>query len=370
MVGAILMVTFGGLGFEQAIAAIDYRTLVLLFGMMVLIAHLQMATFFRAVAQLIAARVANPRALVLAITTVSGVLSAVFVNDTVCLMFTPIVIEIAVLRNLAPLPPLLAVATGSNIGSVATITGNPQNMLVGSLSGIGYTRFASELAPVALVGLGLAAGVICLLFRRDLARSTAPPMSARIRPLHRRLMVKPLVVATAMLVGFFSGIDPALVAASGAAALLVTRRVKPEKVWRRLDWDLLMLFVGLFVVIGGAEAAHIDQWIFGRLRYIGVETIWGLSIVATVLSNLISNVPAVMLLSPLMPTLPDPHTAWLTLAMSSTLAGNLTLLGSIANLIVLEGARRRGTTITFTQYLRVGLPVTLVTLAFGIWWLY
>src|SRR6185503_13588275 len=156
------MVTFGGLGFDQATAAIDYRTLVLLFGMMVLIAHLQMATFFRAAAQLIAARLAHPRALVLAITTVSGVLSAVFVNDTVCLMFTPIVIEIAALRNLSPLPLLLAVATGSNIGSVATITGNPQNMLVGSLSGISYTHFASALAPVALVGLGLAAGLICL----------------------------------------------------------------------------------------------------------------------------------------------------------------------------------------------------------------
>ena len=144
-----------------------------------------------------------------------------------------------------------------------------------------------------------------------------------------------------MLVGFFAGVDPALVAAGGAAALLVTRRVKPEKVWRRIDWDLLMLFVGLFVVIGGAEAAHIDQWLFAHLRAIGVETIWGLSVVATLLSNVISNVPAVMLLSHLVPDAAATRdTAWLTLAMSSTLAGNLTLLGSIANLIVLEGARR------------------------------
>jgi Na+/H+ antiporter NhaD/arsenite permease-like protein len=364
------MVTFGGLGFEQATAAIDYRTLVLLFGMMVLIAHLQMATFFRAIARLIAARVAHPRALVLAITVVSGVLSALFVNDTVCLMFTPIVLEVAALRKLTPLPLLLAVAIGSNVGSVATITGNPQNMLVGSLSGIGYTRFAAVLTPVALVGLALAGGLLCFLFRHELSRSTAAPVWVRVRPLHRRLMIKPLIVAAAMLVGFFAGIEPPLVAAAGAAVLLVTRRVKPEKVWRRIDWDLLMLFVGLFVVIGGAEAAHIDRWIFARLRHVGVETIWGLSIVATLLSNLISNVPAVMLLSRLVPTLPDPDTAWLTLAMSSTLAGNLTLLGSIANLIVLEGARRRGTTITFMEYLRVGLPVTLLTLAFGIWWLY
>jgi Na+/H+ antiporter NhaD/arsenite permease-like protein len=370
VVGAILMVTIGGLGFEQATRAIDYRTLVLLFGMMVLVAHLQMATFFRSTAWIIAAHVETPRALVTAITVASGVLSAFFVNDTVCLMFTPIVLEVAVLRGLAPLPLLLAVATGSNIGSVATITGNPQNMLIGSLSGLPYATFTATLAPVAIAGLVIDAAVICWLFRRELSQASAPPRPARIRPLHRRLMTKPLLVAALMIVGFFAGVDPALVAAAGAAGLLVTRRVKPEKVWRRIDWDLLMLFVGLFVVIGGVEAAHIDQWIFAKLRLIGTDTVAGLTVVSTLLSNAISNVPAVMLLSRLVPTLPDPPTAWMTLAMSSTLAGNLTLLGSIANLIVLEGARRRGVTISFTDYMRVGVPVTLATLLFGVWWLY
>jgi Na+/H+ antiporter NhaD/arsenite permease-like protein len=369
VVGAILMVTVGGLSFDEATRAIDYRTLALLFGMMVLVAHLQMATFFRTTARAIAATVRGPRALVLAISVASGVLSALFVNDTVCLMFTPIVLEVAALRGLTPLPLLLAVAIGSNIGSVATITGNPQNMLVGSLSGISYARFAAELTPIAVVGLALASAVICVLFRRELAQARPATGVVRIRPLHRRLMIKPLLVASLMLVGFFAGMEPALVATAGAAALLVTRRVKPEKVWRRIDWDLLMLFVGLFVVIGGTEAAHLDQRIFTLLRNIGTETIGGLTVVATVLSNLISNVPAVMLLSKLVPTLPDPPVAWLTLAMSSTLAGNLTLLGSIANLIVLESARRKGVTITFMQYLRVGLPVTVLTLAFGVWWL-
>lgn len=364
------MVTVGGLSFEAATRAVDYRTLTLLFGMMVLVAHLQMATFFRSVARIIAAHVATPRGLVVAITFAAGLLSAFFVNDTICLMFTPIVLEVAALRGLAPLPLLLAVATGSNIGSVATITGNPQNMLIGSLSGLSYAHFTAALAPIALVGLAIDAAVICAVCRRDLAVAAAPPAPVRIRPLHRRLMVKPLLVAGGMIAAFFAGIDPALVAAAGAASLLVTRRVKPEKVWRRIDWDLLMLFVGLFVVIGGAEAAHLDQWFFDHLRAIGTDTIAGLSVIATLLSNLISNVPAVMLLARLIPTLPDPDTAWLTLAMSSTLAGNLTLLGSIANLIVLEGARRRGVTIGFLQYLRVGLPVTLLTLAFGVWWLY
>ena len=369
VIGAILMVAFGGLPFDEATRAIDYRTLVLLFGMMVLVAHLQMATFFRSAAGLVAASVRHPAALVAAITAAAGVLSALFVNDTVCLMFTPIVIEVAALRGLNPLPLLLGVATGANIGSVATITGNPQNMLIGSLSGISYARFAGALVPVALAGLVLDAALICLLFRRDLAVAASPPRPARIRPLHRRLMVKPLLVAAAMLVGFLAGIDPALVAAGGAAALLVTRRIKPEKVWKRVDWDLLMLFVGLFVVIGGIEHAVLDRRLFEWLRPLGLETMAGLTAIATLLSNVISNVPAVMLLSRFVPGLPEPETAWLTLAMSSTLAGNLTLLGSIANLIVLEGARRRGVTITFGQYLRVGLPVTLATLAFGILWL-
>jgi Na+/H+ antiporter NhaD/arsenite permease-like protein len=369
VIGGILMVAVGGLSFDGATRAIDYRTLVLLFGMMVLVAHLQMATFFRSAARLVAAHVSHPSALVAAITGAAGVLSALFVNDTVCLMFTPIVIEVAALRGLHPLPLLLAVATGSNIGSVATITGNPQNMLIGSLSGLGYTRFASELLPVALVGLAINAALICLLFRRELATATLPPAAARIRPLHRRLMIKPLAVAAAMLAGFLAGIEPAMVAAGGAAALLVTRRIKPEKVWKRVDWDLLMLFIGLFVVIGGVEHAGLDQRLFEWLRPLGVGTVLGLTAISTLLSNLISNVPAVMLLSRLVPDLPSPDTAWLTLAMSSTLAGNLTLLGSIANLIVLEGARRRGVTISFAQYLRLGVPVTLATLVFGVWWL-
>jgi Na+/H+ antiporter NhaD/arsenite permease-like protein len=173
-----------------------------------------------------------------------------------------------------------------------------------------------------------------------------------------------------MLLGFIAGYDTALVAAAGGAALLITRRVKPEKIWRRIDWDLLVLFVGLFVIVAGAEQAGLDRKFFDLLRPIGIETRLGLSLVSAVLANLISNVPSVMLFSRFVPTLPNPTEGWLTLAMSSTLAGNLTILGSIANLIVVEGARKRDVTITFGEYLRVGIPVTIATLAFGTWWVY
>jgi len=130
-----------------------------------------------------------------------------------------------------------------------------------------------------------------------------------------------------------------------------------------------MLFIGLFVVIGGVEQAGLDRAFFDWLKPVGVTTLAGLTITAAVLSNLISNVPAVMLFTRVVPHLPSPGTAWLVLAMASTLAGNLTLLGSIANLIVAEGARREGIRIGFVDYLKVGVPVTLVTLAFGVWWL-
>jgi Na+/H+ antiporter NhaD/arsenite permease-like protein len=183
------------------------------------------------------------------------------------------------------------------------------------------------------------------------------------------MMVKSLLVGAGVVVAFLAGAEPALVSAVAAAALLLTRRVKPEKVYRQIDWDLLVLFIGLFVVVAGVERVGLAQRLFDRLAPIGLHTVGGLTVVSAFVSNVISNVPAVMLISRLVPQLPDPHQAWLTLAMASTLAGNLTLLGSIANLIVLEGARRHQVNITFWEYFRVGFPVTAATLAFGAWWL-
>lgn len=378
VVGAILMVAVGGLSFDTAVQAVDYRTLVLLFGMMVLVANLQLSGFFSRVARFVASRVHNPVALIFAVSASAGTLSALFVNDPVCLVLTPVVIEVCRLRKLNPLPVLLALATGSNIGSVATITGNPQQMLIGSVSRISFLRFTMVLGPVALVGLVIETAIIAFLFRDRLAlaggadagRLAAGAAHPALRAPQSALLAKTLVVAAFMLIGFFAGLDPAMVAAVGAAVLLVTRRVNPRKIWSRIDWDLLVLFVGLFVVVEGAVNAGLASELFGWLRPIGVHTVWGLSLISVLLSNLISNVPSVMLLSHLVPSFPKPEQGWLTLAMSSTLSGNLTLLGSIANLIVVEGARKRDIHVSFADYLRVGLPVTIATLAFGIWWVY
>ncbi len=369
VIGAILMVTVGGLPLDEAFRAVDYRTLILLFGMMVLIANLQLSLFFTSLARAVVSSIHHPAALLVAVVVASGALSALFVNDTICLVFTPVILEIAAARGHRPLPYLLALATASNIGSVATITGNPQNMLIGSLSGIGYRAFAGALVPVAVAGLAIDAVVLWWLFKGDLHAGPSEFGGRGPRPVHKAMMVKSLAVAAGVVVAFLAGADTALVAASAAAILLVTRRVKPDKVYRRIDWGLLTLFIGLFVVVAGIERVGLDRDFFDLLRPIGVESVWGLSVVAAVLSNLTSNVPAVMLFTRVVPHLPDPQTSWLALAMSSTLAGNLTILGSIANIIVVEGARQRGVVISFRDYLRVGLPVTLATIAFGIWWL-
>jgi Na+/H+ antiporter NhaD/arsenite permease-like protein len=369
IIGAILMVIAGGLPLEEAFRAVDYRTLILLFGMMVLIANLQLSLFFTSLARLIVSAIHHPAALLVAVVFASGALSALFVNDTVCLVFTPVLLEVAAVRRHRPLPYLLALATASNIGSVATITGNPQNMLIGSMSGIGYRAFLAELAPVALVGLVIDAALIWVLFKQDLHAGSFEFEGRGVRPVHRAMMAKTLLVAAGVVIAFLAGVDTALVSAGAAAVLLVTRRVKPEKIYRQIDWGLLTLFVGLFVVIAGIERVGLDRHFFDLLRPIGVETVLGLSAVSAALSNLVSNVPGVMLFTRVVPHLPDPRTSWLALAMSSTLAGNLTILGSIANIIVVEGARRRGVVISFRDYLRVGVPVTVATLSFGIWWL-
>ena len=369
LVGAILMVATGSIGFDDAVRAVDFRTLVLLFGMMIVVAHLRLAGGLAAFVRMVTTKVTHPAALLVALIVTAGGLSAVFVNDTICLVFTPVVVDIAAARGHRPLPYLLALATASNIGSSATITGNPQNMLIGSMSQIPFASFAASLGPVAAAGLAIDAVVIWIIFRRELQPTSAEAVQLpRIRP-HWPLLIKALLVAAGVLAGFLAGFDIAVVAAAGAAALLVTRRVEPRKIYGAIDWDLLVLFIGLFVVVGAVERTGLDARIFELLRPLGTHTVAGLSATAAALSNIVSNVPAVMLFTHLIPRLPDPHRGWLVLAMSSTLAGNLTIVGSIANLIVVEGARRRGVTVTFGEYLRVGLPVTLATIAVGVWWL-
>lgn len=368
IIGAGLMIAFPVLSMDEAIRSINYETLILLFGMMIVVANLRFSGFFALVAAWVVGRTRRPLALLAAVVAVSGTLSAFFVNDTMCLVLTPLVLDIATRLGRNPVPYLLAVAMSANIGSAATITGNPQNMLIGTFSRIPYREFAAAIAPVAAVGLLLAFLLIAAVYRREFFG--VPPLDIgkpRVH-VHRALLWKSVAAAAAMIALFFAGQPIPSVAFVAGAFLLVTRRVKPERVYREIDWSLLVLFAGLFVVIAGVEKtlfaggapAFVDRL---RLDQTGVLTFWSAAV-----SNLVSNVPAVLVFKPFVSQLPRPDHAWLTLAMSSTLAGNLTVLGSIANLIVIERARRV-VRISFLEYLKVGVPLTVLSLLFGAYFL-
>jgi Na+/H+ antiporter NhaD/arsenite permease-like protein len=254
---------------------------------------------------------------------------------------------------------------------LATITGNPQNMIIGSLSGISYVRFASRLAPIAIVGLFVNVAIVALVYRRALAesRATALPAQPPARmTIHRPLLAKSVVVTLITVGLFFAGV-PSAVAALIAAGVLMLDRVRPERIYRSIDWPLLLMFAGLFVVVSAFEVNVVHTWGLERWHALLNSPVVLVSGLSVLLSNLVSNVPAVLLFKPLVELMPQKEAAWLALAMSSTLAGNLTVLGSVANLIVLETARRAGTDVSFVEYLKVGLPLTVLTTCMGVAWL-
>jgi Na+/H+ antiporter NhaD/arsenite permease-like protein len=370
LLGASLMVGLGVVSLDQAYRAIDFDTITLLLGMMILVANLRISGFFRLVSNWMVARARHPLVLLMAIVLVAGVFSAFLVNDTICLVMTPLVLDLVTRLKRDPVPYLLAIPMASNVGSTATITGNPQNMIIGSLSHIPYGTFAAALWPVAAVGVVLTALLIALVYRREFLTSEHLPVIATSPARHhRRLVIKSVLVAVAMMVLFFAGQPVAKVAIVGGALLLLTRRIKADKVYREIDWPLLLMFVGLFVVVTGLETAVLTPELIAVVGELHLEAVPVLSAVTALLSNLVSNVPAVLVLKPFITSMSDPQHAWLVVAMASTLAGNFTLVGSAANLIVAQRAQARGVAVGFWTYFKVGAPLTLLTILFGAWWL-
>lgn len=366
IIGAVAMVAFRIVPARSALGMIDFPTIVLLFSMMVIVGSLHLCGFFEWIADLVWGHL-QPGWFLPAVIFTTGILSAFLVNDVVCLVMVPLVLNLTRRLQLPALPFLLAVATASNIGSVATITGNPQNMLIGSYSGIRYRDFLFHLGPVALAGMFFDWLVMSWLFRKELATGHAK-REIPVSPVQPSNLWKPVLVLGCVVIGFFAGAPPALASALGAAALLISRTTDSGKLYGEVDWGLLVFFVGLFLIVGGAESAGIVAQFFKAGDYLNLHGSGAFTLITVVLSNLVSNVPAVMLLKSLVSGFPDPHRAWLLLAMASTLAGNLTITGSVANIIVVETAKPE-IHIGFRQYFRAGLPVTIGTLLIGWAWL-
>lgn len=369
LLGGSVLVGLGVLSPEEAYRAVDIDTIVLLLGMMIVVANLRVSGFFRVVNAKIARHVRHPLALLVAVALTSGILSAFLVNDTICLVMTPLVTELVLRMKRNPVPYLLAIAMSSNIGSVATITGNPQNMIIGSLSHIPYGIFATALTPVAAFGLVAAILTIVLAHRQEFFTGEPLPYVDLPARFHRPLVFKTLAVMVAMIALFFLGHPIAKIAILGGSFLLLTRRVSPTKIYREIDWPLLVMFVGLFIVVAALEKVAIGPEAIAAVGRLQLDNAVVLAGATAVLSNLVSNVPAVLVLKPFIVNLADQQRAWLVIAMASTLAGNFTLVGSVANLIVAERARAHGATLGFWSYFKVGAPVTILTIFAGLLWI-
>jgi Na+/H+ antiporter NhaD/arsenite permease-like protein len=363
LVGAALLMALGLLDLPAAWSAIDYKTLVFLFGMMIISANLAASGFFWLAVDYTIRYIHSPFGLLIVLTFGSGFLSALFLNDTIALILTPLVVSLTQLLKLNPVPYLLALAGATNIGSVATLSGNPQNILIGSFSGISYLDFAKALTPIALIGLVIQVGWLWWLYPE--VRLLRPDLKVELPNyrIFKPLLIKSLLITAGLLGAFLIGIPTAQATLIAAGLLLVTRRLKPERIFQKVDWDLLLMFCGLFILTEGVQKLSLLTWFSSFVR--DPLSILGVTVL---LSNLVSNVPAVLLLHHLIPH-PDTKT-WLLLAAASTLAGNLTLLGSVANLIVAEAVAKRGYRLTFGEHLRFGLPLTVITLALCYFWIY
>ncbi len=375
LLGAVAMVASGVLTFDEAVAAVDFDTILFLLGMMIVIAYLELSGFFEILERRLLRFARGPRSLLWLVVGSSGVLSALFMNDTICLMLTPVVVRVARRVELNPVPYLVALATASNIGSACTLMGNPQNALIAIRLDVSLGRFLAALFPVSLVGLGVCGLLIQWVFpeTRDARRFTVPPPRTP-QQVQRWMLCSSLLAGAGMVGALFVGVRPAAAAMTAGAAVILAGAARPREALPRVDWSLLLFFGGLFVVMRAVEQAGLTA----RLVEEGSATLGqpegvalaGLALVSTALSQLVSNVPATMLLLPLVEGAAANKGLYaVTLAAFTTLAGNLTLIGSVANIIVFEGARREGVEVSFAQYLKAGLPLTCVTLGLAWAWL-
>jgi len=374
LLGAIALIGAGAINLEEAWQAVHVPTLILLFAFMVVSAQLRMGGFYTWVTHQTGHLPLSPPKLLAALIAIVAALSAVFSNDVVCLAMAPVLIDVCLARRLNPIPFLLALACSANVGSALTLIGNPQNMLIGERLKLSFSGYLLEAAIPVVLGLFVVWGVIVLSSRRAWAlaaeEAATDALPAHLEPaprVDRWQTAKGLLVAAVVFILFlFAPVPREVVALTAAGVLMMSRRLHSRKMLGLVDWQLLVLFIGLFVVNHGLEKTGLIHQFVGRMAALGVDLHEPLPlfVASFALSNIVSNVPAVMLLLPVA----THELAGPLLALASTLAGNLLIVGSIANIIVVDAAHRRGLTIDWKRHARIGIPVTLATMAIS--WLY
>lgn len=370
LLGAAAMVASGVVPVKRAFASIDLATIGLLFGMMVISEYLRTAGFFRALTEKLSRRTSSPAAFLTAVVWISGIGSAFLVNDPVCIMMTPIVLAYASLSDTDPLPFLVALATSSNIGSMATLAGNPQNMLIAGASSLSYARYAVGVFPLALILLLMNNILLMKVYGKRLGEGLPGAGELKEVRVKKSLLLKSLIVLVSVVSAWFMGVDLAFGAIAGAAAIILLARISPERIFAKLDWTILVFFAALFVVVDAVEYTGALENFFSFIpKDLGLGGSFMFGLASVLLSNLFSNVPFVMVAVKWAGSSTDPGFFYYLLAVTSTLAGNLTLIGSMANLIVVEMARG-SRVVGFREYLRYGLLITFVTTVLSIGYLF
>lgn len=375
LIGAVLAVALGALTADEAAKAVDHTTIVLLFAVMGMGAFLSLDGFFERAGERVVFWARTPRRLVAATVWGAGLFSAIVTNDAVCVLIAPIVVGWIEKHKLPRLPLLLALATGANTGSVATLVGNPQNMLCGSLGQLRFAPFLWHMLPVAVVSLAINHVVLLLLYRKDLVTKEIP-IEPPAHPLFTVRSALTVAVILGTVVLYTAGTPLSFTALGGFGTLIVVHRTEPGKVWDRIDWAVLLFFGGLFVAVEALAKSGAAAWAFEKFPLVGhggaEPGSLGWIRAATVFlvgSNVVTNVPFILIVKPEMARLADATLGWEMLAMASTFAGNLTLLGSVANVIVAEKAKSVGG-LRFFEYLKAGVPIALLTTLTGALLLY
>lgn len=372
--GAVAMILFGVLSFEEAVTAIDYNTIGLLLGMMIIIAVLEIDGFFTLVAQKTISLSRSRFQLLFIIVFVTGIASAFLVNDAVVLLFTPVIIQICRSGKLNPIPYLIAEILASNIGSTMAITGNPQNILIGINSGIPYGKFLLHLMPISLIGLLTLVLLIKVIFRADFS-TKEKLIFHKEEPDYNFASMKFSVpiFAIVFILFFFSKIvnlSIPVIALTGASLILILGKIKPSKVIKEVDWVLLLFFAGLFIVVHGIEKIGVlNSFIEETPLTSNLNGIVGIHVLSLILSQIVSNVPYTILMLPILKAASS-ELLWLSLASAATLAGNATIIGAVANLIVIEVAKSYDVEIKFWQFMKAGLIVTAATMLLSVAILY
>jgi Na+/H+ antiporter NhaD/arsenite permease-like protein len=367
LLGAIALVASGRMSMTSAWMAVDVTTIALLLGLMVISAQFRLGGFYAALTRRLGSGEHTAGGLLALVVAAAGGLSAILANDIVCLAMAPVLIEVCTRRRLDPVPFLLALACAANVGSAATLIGNPQNMLIGQTLQLSFSGYLLDGGVPAAAGLVVVWMVIRTIYRGRWARE-GPSVVADAPPFDRWQTAKGLAVVGVVMAAFlFTDWPREIVALAGAGVLLVSRRMASREMLGLVDWHLLVLFIGLFVVNRAIAQSGLVSGLLMMSRMAGLDmthppVLFGAS---AVMSNLVSNVPAVMLL---LPAARDTLTG-AVLALSSTLAGNLLIVGSIANIIVIDQAARLGIGIDWRTHAKVGVPVTLATLTLAAAWL-